>query len=134
LTITVGRLLAVTGALIALIIMLVFVWQRQAAGHGGSSAFASRASAICREQLSAIKSAPDFQTALSHSREMRASISALTPPLAERATFADWIAQMKTTEDAMLHGDMTGAQEADNRAQQDAQQLGLADACITTRN
>jgi hypothetical protein len=134
LTITVGRLLAATGALVALVIMFAFVWQRQAAGHGGSSTFASRASAICREQLSAIKSAPDFQTALSHSREMRASLSALTPPLAGRATFADWMAQLKSTEDAMLRGDITSAQETDSRSQQDAQQLGLADACVTTTN
>jgi hypothetical protein len=132
LTITVGRLLAATGALIALIAVFAFVSQRQTTGHGSSSAFASRASAICREQLSAIKSAPpDFQTALSHSREMRASLSALTPPLAERATFEDWLAQLKNTEDALLQGDMTSAQEADTRAQQDARQLGLAD-CVTT--
>lgn len=61
---------------------------------------------------------------------MRLRLSVLTPPANERGTFADWLAQLKGTEDAALTGDAATIQADDLYAQRDATALGLADACI----
>jgi hypothetical protein len=109
--------------------VLAYVWHERSAGVGQDS-FESEASEVCREQLPAITNAPDFETALARSRDMRVRLSALTPPVGEQATFADWMAQLKGTEDAAIRGDMAALQQHDLGAQRDATMLGLADACI----
>jgi len=130
-TITLGRLLAVLAAVATVIAVSAVYFGRS---HGGTSpSFESQAARICREQLSAIKAAPDFPSALAASRTMRSELSSLTPSPTQRPTFADWMRQLRATEDAMLRGDSATAQRTDLLSQQDARQLGLAADCITTR-
>jgi hypothetical protein len=127
-TISLGRLLLLISLALGLAV-LAYVWHERSAGAGRDT-FESQASEICREQLPAITNAPDFETALARSRDMRVRLSALTPPVHEQATFADWMVQLKGTEDAAIRGDMAAVQQYDRGAQQDATVLGLGDACI----
>jgi hypothetical protein len=127
-TISLGRLLLLIALALGLA-GLAYVWHERSAGAGQDS-FESQASDICREQLPAITNAPDFETALARSRDMRVRLSALTPPVEGQATFADWMAQLKGAEDAAIRGDMAAVQQHDLGAQRDAAVLGLADACI----
>jgi len=132
-TITVGRLLAVVTAVLAVSGIFIFSWHR-AHSQTGAPTFESQAASICRSGLAGIKSAPDFQTALARSRDMRLRLSALTPAPEQRAAFARWLTDLKATEDAGVRGDWSAVQEADLLAQEDTRQLGLADSCITTPN
>lgn len=127
-TISLGRLLLLIALALGLAV-LAYVWHERSA-NAGQDTFESQASEICREQLPAITNAPDFETALARSRDMRVRLSALTPPVDEQATFADWMAQLKGTEDAAIRGDMAAVQQYDLGAQRDATVLGLTNACV----
>jgi hypothetical protein len=127
-TISLSRLLLLIALALGLAVV-AYVWHERSAG-AGQDTFESQASKICGEQLPAITNAPDFETALARSRDMRVRLSALTPPVEGQATFADWIAKLKGTEDAAIRGDMAAVQQYDRGAQRDATVLGLADACI----
>lgn len=105
----------------------VFGWQ---AFVSGGDAFRDRASSICREHLPAIANAPDFQTALGQSRDMRVRLSELSPPDEHREAFAAWLAALKGTEDAALRGDMAAVQAYDASLQPHVKALDLGDACI----
>lgn len=126
-----GRLLTVAVALVAVVGVSAVFWTRSHSGR--ASTFESQAGQICREQLAAIKSAADFQTALGASRTMRTELSGLTPPSGDQSTFDDWMLQLRATEDAALQGDSAAVQQRDLAAQYDARKLGLAADCITTR-
>jgi hypothetical protein len=110
-----------------------FIWSRVHTRHGPSS-FDLQASAICRAQLPAIRGAPDLRSALARSREMRIELSMLTPAPSQRATFDDWISRLQATEDAASRGDFAAVRQADLAIQEDARQLGVAEACVTTAN
>ena len=127
-TITVGRLLLHVSALVVAVVLLFLGWSRF--GPGGSQSFADQAQAICRQELPAIANAPDFQTALTHSREMRLRLSTLTPSPAQQQLFSDWMAKLQASEGAALRGNMTAAQADDAGAQFDVRNLGLSDGCI----
>jgi hypothetical protein len=127
-TISLGRLLLLIALALGLA-ALAYLWHERSPG-AGKDTFESQASEICREQLPEITNAPDFETALARSRDMRARLSALTPPVEGQTTFDDWMAQLKGTEDAAIRGDMAAVQQYDLGAQRDATVLGLADACI----
>jgi hypothetical protein len=127
-TISLGRLLLLIALALGLAV-LAYVWHERSAG-AGQDTFESQASEICEAELPAITKASDFETALTQSRDMRLRLSALTPPVEEQATFADWLAQLKGTEDAAIRGDWAAVEQYDLSAQRDATVLGLADACI----
>ena len=129
-TISVRRLLTVIAAAAAVTAASVLVWE-EAHTHRGPSSFESGASAICRQQLPAIRRAPTVKDAVARSREMRIELSVLAPAPSQRATFEDWISRLQATEDAALRGDFEAVREADLAIQEDVQQLGVADACLT---
>ncbi len=127
-TITVGRLLLYVSALVVALVLLVVGWSWF--GLGGAPSFADKAKAICRQELPAIANAPDFQTALTHSREMRLRLSTLTPAAAQQQLFSDWMAKLQASEDAGVGGDWAAAQADDAGAQFDVRNLGLSDGCL----
>jgi hypothetical protein len=97
---------------------------------GGGDTFHERASSICTKGLPAIAQAPDFQTAIGRSREMRLRLSELTPPEAGRETFAAWLAALKGSEDAALRGDLAAVQAYDASIHPHVLALDLGDACL----
>jgi hypothetical protein len=127
-TITVGRLLVYVSALLGAIVLLFMGW----AGFGpsGSQSFAHEAQAICRQELPAIANAPDSQTALTQSREMRLRLSTLTPPAARQQLFSQWLADLRAAENAGVGGKWLLAQQYDAGAQLDVRNLGLSQGCI----
>ena len=129
-TISVGRLLAVIGALAAVMAVSFVVWE-QVHTQRTPASFESEASAICRHELAAIRDAPNLQSAIARSREMRIELSVLTPAPSQRATFEDWTSRLKATEDAAVRGDVADVRQADLAVQEDVERLGLADACVT---
>ena len=127
-TITVGRLLLYVSGLVFAVVLLVFGWSWF--GLGGSPSFSDKAQAICKQELPAIADSPDFQTALTHSREMRLRLSALSPPGPQASIFSDWMAKLQASEDFALRGDWPNLRAEDVLIQSDVQQLGLSDGCI----
>jgi hypothetical protein len=127
-TITVGRLLVYVSGLLAAVVLLFLGWSWF--GPSGPQSFAEKAQAICRQELPAISDAPDFQTALTHSREMRLRLSALTPPAAQEQLFSQWRADLQAAENAGVGGKWSLAQQYDAGAQLDVRNLGLSQGCI----
>src|SRR5262245_34188479 len=122
-TITVGRLLVYVSALLAAVVLLFMGWTRF--GPAGPQSFAHEAQAICRQELPAIANAPDSETALTQSREMRLRLSTLTPPEARQQLFSQWLADLRAAEKAGVGGKWSLAQQYDAGAQLDVRDLGL---------
>jgi hypothetical protein len=127
-TITVGRLLAYVSALLAAVVLLFMGWTWF--GPAGTQSFAHQAQAICREELPTVANAPDSQTALIQSREMRLRLSTLTPPAAQQQLFSQWLADLRAAESAGVGGKWLLAQQYDAGAQLDVRNLGLSQGCI----
>jgi hypothetical protein len=127
-TITVGRLLVYVSALLAAVVLLFVGWTWF--GPAGPQSFASRARAICRQELPAIANAPDSQAALTQSREMRLRLSTLAPPAARQQLFSQWLADLRAAEKAGAGGKWSLAQQYDAGAQLDVRDLGLSPGCI----
>jgi len=127
-TITVGRLLVYVSALLAAVVLLLMGWT--SFSPAGPQSFAHKAQAICRQELPAIANAPDSQTALTQSREMRSRLSTLTPPAAQQQLFSQWLADLRAAEIAGVGGKWLLAQQYDAGAQLDVRNLGLSQGCI----
>ena len=127
-TITVGRLLVYVSALLVAVVLLFMGWTWF--GPAGPQSFAHKAQAICRQELLAIANAPDSQTALTRSREMRSRLSNLTPPAARQQLFSQWLADLRAAENAGVGGKWSLAQQYDAGAQLDVRNLGLSQGCI----
>jgi len=127
-TITVGRLLAYVTALLAAVVLLFMGWTWF--GPAGPRSFAHKAQAICRQELPAIANAPDSQTALNQSRELRLRLSTLTPPAARQQLFSQWLADLRAAENAGVGGKWSLAQQYDAGAQLDVRKLGLSQRCL----
>ena len=127
-TITVARLLVYVSGLLVAVILLFLGWSWF--GPSGPQLFAEKAQAICRQELPGIANAPDSQTALTHSREMRLRLSTLTPPAAQQQLFSQWLADLHAAEKAGVGGKWSLAQEYDAGAQLDVRNLGLSQGCI----
>jgi hypothetical protein len=127
-TITVGRLLVYVSGLLVAVVLLFLGWSWF--GPSGPQLFAEKAHAICRQELSAIANAPDSQTALTHSREMRLRLSTLTPPAAHQQLFSQWLADLHAAEKADVGGKWSLAQQYDGGAELDVRNLGLSQDCI----
>jgi hypothetical protein len=126
-TITVGRLLVYVSALLAAVVLFMgWTWF----GPAGPQSFAHTAQAICRQERPAIATAPDSQTALTQSREMRLRLSTLTPPAARQQLFSQWLADLRAAEKAGVGGKWSLAQQYDAGAQLDVRNLGLSQGCI----
>jgi hypothetical protein len=128
-TISVGRLAAWLAGAAVLVVLAFLSWSALRTGDSATP-FQTRASQICREQIAAIKAAPDLGTALAASRDMRTQLSTLTPPDNQRALFSQYLAALKGAEDAVIANNASAAQSADFVAQRDARELGF-DACTT---
>jgi hypothetical protein len=131
-TVTLGRLLLVVGILVITVSVTtgVLVWQARAGNPGGGDSFREQATAICREGLPAVRNAPDLETALAANREMRARLSALTPPAPQRSTFDAWLLALEGAENAALDGNREAVTAYDGRARNYATTLGVGEACI----
>jgi hypothetical protein len=127
-TITVGRLLVYVSGLLVAVVLLFLGWSWL--GPSGPQLFAEKAQAICRQEQPAIANAPDSQTALTQSREMRLRLSTLTPPAARRQLFSQWLADLEAAENAGVGGKWSLAQQYDAGAQLDVRNLGLSQGCI----
>ena len=127
-TITVGRLLAYVSGLLAAVVLLFLGWSWF--GPSSPQPFAVEAQAICRQELPAIADAPDFHTALIHSREMRSRLSTLTAPPARQQLFSQWLADLHAAEKAGVGGKWSLAQEYDAGAQLDVRNLHLSKGCV----
>jgi hypothetical protein len=127
-TITVGRLLVYVSALLAAVVLLFMGWIWF--GPAGPQSFAHEAQAICRQEQPTIANAPDSQTALTQSREMRSRLSSLTPPAAQQQLFSQWLADLRAAEHAGGGGKWSVAQQYDAGAQLDVRNLGLSQGCI----
>jgi len=127
-TITVGRLLVYLSALLAALVLLFIGWAWFS--PAGPQSFAHTAQAICRQELPAIANAPDSQTALTKSHEMRLRLSTLTPPAARQQLFSQWLADLRAAENAGVGGKWSLAQQYDAGAQLDVRNLGLSQGCI----
>jgi hypothetical protein len=127
-TITVGRLLVYVSGLLVAVVLLFLGWSWF--GPSGPQLFAEKAQAICRQELPGIANAPDSQTALTHSREMRLRLSTLTPPAAQQQLFSQWLADLHAAEKADVGGKWSLAQQYDAGAQLDVRNLGLSQGCI----
>ena len=129
-TITVGRL-AVWVAGIATLIAITFVALHVLKASDDLTSFQANASKICREEIAKFKTAPDLPTALDVSAEMRQRLAALTPPAEQANAFAQYLAVLKASEDAVRAGDMSRAASLDPVAGIDATTLGIDRACTT---
>jgi hypothetical protein len=127
-TITVGRLLVYVSGLLVAVVLLFLGWSWF--GPSGPQLFAEKAQAICRQELPAIANAPDSQTALTHSRELRLRLSTLTPPAAQQQLFSQWRADLHAAEKADVGGKWSLAQQYDAGAQLDVRTLSLSQDCI----
>jgi hypothetical protein len=127
-TITVGRLLVYVSGLLAAIVLLFLAWSWF--GPSGPQSFVDKTQAICRQELPAVANAPDLQTALTHSRELRLRLSTLTPPAAQQQLFSQWRADLHAAEKAGVGGKWSLAQQYDAGAQLDVRKLGLSQGCI----
>ncbi len=128
-TITVGRLAAWVAGLAMLVGITFFALH--VLRPGDLTAFQSEASKICRDEIPKLMSAPDLPTALSASAEMRQRLAALTPPADQAGRFAQYLAVLKASEDAVRSGDMSRAAGLDPVARLDATALGIDGACTT---
>ena len=78
-----------------------------------------------------MQNAPDLQTALNASADMRTRLAGLTPPSSQAPRFAQYLAALKTSEDAVIAGNPGRAAELEDVILIDINTLGIREACST---
>ena len=130
-TITVGRLAVWIVGLVMLFVAAFLVWR--AVMPGELTAFQEQASKICREEIPRMQNAPDLQTALIASAEMRTRLSALTPPSDQAPRFTQYLAALKASEDAVIAGNPGRAAQLEDVILIDLNTLGIREGCSTLK-
>jgi hypothetical protein len=131
-TITVARLAVWIAGLVTLFVAAFLVWR--AVMPGELTAFQARASKICREEIPRMQNAPDLQTALIASAEMRTRLSGLTPPTSQAPRFTQYLAALKASEDAVVAGNPGRAAQLESVILIDLNTLGIREACSTPKS
>ena len=126
-TFTVGRLAVWIVGLVMLFVAAFLVWRLVMPGE--LTAFQEQASKICREEIPRMQNAPDLQTALIASAEMRTRLAGLTPP-DQAPRFTQYLAAMKASEDAVIAGNPGRAAELEDVILIDINTLGIREGML----